>query len=195
MAPISGTISELSVTEGQYVSEGSAVLRLEDYSSLWVEADIYPAEAASIHRGEKVQVQVAGWEDKLQPMRIDFIVPAIQSGSQLMQVRGTVPNPGSRWQPGLQANLILPVTGTIDAMTLPVDAVIRDAKGAHVWIETKPGTFQPRMVSVGMQNADLVEIKEGIAKDEKVVVTGAYLLYSEYVLKKGADPMALHQHK
>ncbi|MDQ6480578.1 efflux RND transporter periplasmic adaptor subunit [Dyadobacter sp. LHD-138] len=194
-APISGTISELSVTEGQYVSEGSVVLRLEDYSTLWVEADIYPAEAASIHRGEKVQVQVAGWEDKPQPMRIDFIIPAIQSGSQLMQVRGTVPNPGNRWQPGLQANLILPITGTINTMTLPVDAVIRDAKGAHVWIETKPGIFQARMVSIGMQNADLVEIKEGIAKDEKVVVTGAYLLYSEYVLKKGSDPMALHLHE
>ncbi|GGC05857.1 efflux RND transporter periplasmic adaptor subunit [Dyadobacter sediminis] len=194
-APISGTVSELSVTEGQYVSEGSAILRLEDYSSLWVEADIYPAEAASIRTGQKVQVQVTGWEDKPQPMRIDFIVPAIQSGSQLMQVRGTVPNPGSRWQPGLQANLILPIAPSANAMTLPVDAVIRDAKGAHVWVETKPGTFLARMVSTGIQNADMVEIKEGIAKDEKVVVTGAYLLYSEYVLKKGSDPMALHQHE
>ncbi|WP_138485349.1 efflux RND transporter periplasmic adaptor subunit [Dyadobacter bucti] len=194
-APMNGTVSELSVTEGQYVSEGSAVLRLEDYSSLWVEADIYPAEAAGIRTGQKVQVQVAGWEDKPQQIRIDFITPAIQSGSQLMQVRGTIANPGNRWQPGLQANIILPTSDTINTMTLPVDAVIRDAKGTHVWIETKPGTFQARVVLIGMQNADLVEIKEGIAKNEKVVVTGAYLLYSEYVLKKGSDPMALHQHE
>ncbi|MGX5856045.1 efflux RND transporter periplasmic adaptor subunit [Dyadobacter jiangsuensis] len=193
-SPINGTVSELSINEGQYVAEGSPVMRLENYSSLWVEADVYPAEAASIRKGQKVQVQVSGLEGMSQPMAIDFITPAIQSGSQLMQLRGTISNPDNRWQPGLQANILLPTSSQKAAMTLPVDAVIRDAKGAHVWIQTKPGTFVARNVTIGMQNADQVEIIEGISKDEIVVVTGAYLLYSEYVLKKGADPMALHQH-
>jgi len=36
----------------------------------------------------------------------------------------------------------------------------------------------------------LVEIKKGLTKGDTVVVTGAYLLYSESILKKGKDPMA-----
>ncbi len=40
-----GLVTELSVTEGQYVAEGGAILQVEDYSRLWVEADIYPSEA------------------------------------------------------------------------------------------------------------------------------------------------------
>jgi len=35
-----------------------------------------------------------------------------------------------------------------------------------------------------------VEIKEGLKAGDQVVITGAYLLYSEYILKKGKNPMA-----
>lgn len=186
----SGMVSELSVSEGQYVSEGGAVMRLEGYHQLWVEADVYPAEAAAITVGQAVKVIVTGWENDPQIMTVQFINPSLQSGSQLMQVRGTIPNPDSRWQPGLQANILLPVKSKGDVLSLPVDAVIRDGKGTHVWIEKGLGKFEPRMVQTGMENFDAVEITKGLAAGDTVVVTGAYLLYSEYILKKGSDPMA-----
>jgi Cu(I)/Ag(I) efflux system membrane fusion protein len=193
-APVNGVVAELSVTEGQYITEGGAVMRLEGYSQLWVEADIYPAEASEIRVGQSVKVVVVGYENEPQTMTIQFINPALQSGSQLMQVRGTIPNPGDRWQAGMQANIFLPFKSKSDALTLPVDAVIRDGRGRHVWIETSKGKFEPRMVKTGMENFDQVEITNGLQEGDQVVITGAYLLYSEYVLKKGADPMAGHKH-
>lgn len=193
-APASGTVAELSISEGQYAAEGGAVMKLEGYGGLWVEADVYPSEAADIHVNQQVQVIVAGWENKPQTMTIQFINPALQTGSQLLQVRGTIPNPGNQWQPGQQVNLLVPVKAKTDALTLPVDAVIRNGKGRHVWIETARGKYEPRRVITGMENFESVEITEGLQEGDKVVVTGAYLLYSEYVLKKGADPMATHQH-
>lgn len=189
-----GLVAELSVTEGQYVSQGSPVMQLEGYGTLWVEADLYPAEAPLVRTGQTVMVLVAGYEAEPLRMTINFISPALQSGSQLMQVRGEIANPGNRWQPGLQANVLLPVQGNNNAINLPVDAVIRDGKGTHVWIQTGKGRFEPRRVKTGIENADRVEILEGIASGDTVVVTGAYLLYSEFILKKGADPMASHQH-
>ena len=189
-ATTGGIVSELSVSEGQYVSEGGAVMRVEDYSRLWVEADVYPAEASAVHTGQTVKVLVAGWENDPQTMIIRFINPALQSNSQLMQVRGTIPNSGSRWQPGLQANILLPAQQKGNVLSLPVDAVIRDGKGMHVWIETARGKFEPRMVETGIENFDAVEITKGLKEGDKVVVTGAYLLYSEFILKKGANPMA-----
>ncbi|NSL90903.1 efflux RND transporter periplasmic adaptor subunit [Chitinophaga sp. Mgbs1] len=193
-ATVSGMVSELSVTEGQYVAEGGAIMRLEGYNQLWVEADVYPAEAAAVQPGQSVKVLVAGYEHEPQQMTIQFINPVLQSGSQLMQIRGAIANPDNRWQPGLQANILLPVKSRGDVLTLPVDAVIRDARGTHVWIEKKKGEFEPRRVQTGMENFDAVEITEGLAAGEKVVVTGAYLLYSEFMLKKGADPMASMKH-
>jgi Cu(I)/Ag(I) efflux system membrane fusion protein len=186
----SGVVAELSVAEGQYVTEGGAVMRLEGYNQLWVEADLYPAEAAAIHPGQAVRVVVAGWENEPQMMTVQFINPSFQSGSQLMQVRGTLPNAGNRWQPGLQANIFVPLKSKGNVMSLPVDAVIRDGKGTHVWIEKGKGKFEPRMVKTGMENFDAVEITSGLEEGDTVVITGAYLLYSEYILKKGSDPMA-----
>lgn len=193
-APVSGVVAELSASEGQYVAEGGAIMRLESYGQLWVEADVYPAEAAAIRAGKQVKVIVAGWENEPQNMTIQFINPALQPNSQLMQVRGTVPNPENKWRPGMQANILLPAGSKGNVLSLPVNAVIRDGKGTHVWIETAKGKFEPRMVKTGMENFDAVEIAGGLQAGDQVVVTGAYLLYSEYILKKGADPMAAHHH-
>lgn len=193
-APSSGTVAELSISEGNYTAEGSTIMKLEGFDSLWVEADVYPAEANAIQVNQKVQIVVAGWENKPQTMTIQFINPALQSGSQLLQVRGTISNPDNQWQPGQQVTILVPVKAKSDALTLPVDAVLRDGKGMHVWLETAQGKFEPRKVTTGMENFESVEITQGLDAGDKVVVTGAYLLYSEYILKKGADPMASHQH-
>lgn len=188
-APEGGVVAELSVTQGQYVTEGNPILRLEGYGQLWVEADVYPNEAKNIKMGQKVKVVIAGWEDQPQEMTISFITPALQSGTQLTQIRGSIPNPQHQWQPGLQANVFLPSENKSNVLTLPVDAVVRDGKGMHVWIKNGKDRFQPRLVKTGQENNNEVEISEGLKNGDQVVVTGAYLLYSEYILKKGKNPV------
>lgn len=188
-APQSGIVAELSVTQGQYVPEGGTILRLEGYAQLWVEADVYPTEAKKIKEGQKVKVVVAGWEDQPQEMIISFITPALQSGTQLTQIRGTIPNVSNQWQPGLQANVFLPAAHQTNELSLPVDAVIRDGKGMHVWVKSGKDNFEAKLVKIGRENEDQVEIAEGLKKGDQVVVTGAYLLYSEYILKKGKNPV------
>ncbi|MCU7551844.1 efflux RND transporter periplasmic adaptor subunit [Chitinophagaceae bacterium LB-8] len=193
-APESGVVAELSIAEGQYVPEGGTIMKLEAYNQLWVEADVYPSEADKVKTGQQVKVIVAGYEDRPQAMTISFITPSLQAGSQVMQIRGTIPNPNNQWQPGLQAIVLLSSTNKGKALTLPMDAVIRDGNGAHVWVEKDKNKFQSKMVTTGMENFDQVEITSGLEEGEKVVVTGAYLLTSEFVLKKGKNPMAGHNH-
>lgn len=189
-APISGVVAELTVLEGQYIGEGGTIMRLESYSNLWVEADVYPSEGGNVKVGQQVQVIIPGWEDQPQNMTIQFITPALQTGSQVMQVRGTIPNPNLQWQPGLQAFVRLPSKSGGKSLTLPVDAVIREERGMHVWVETEKGKYVPQKVTTGMETADQVEITSGLEAGDKVVVTGAYLLYSEFILKKGKNPIA-----
>lgn len=190
-----GIVAELSITEGQYVSEGSPILKLEGYSRLWVEADIYATELEGVKEGQKVKVIIPGWEDRPQFMTISFITPSLQAGSQVYQIRGEIPNLDDQWKPGLQANIFLPKTTSTGSISLPVDAVIREGKGAHVWVEKTKGEFEPRMVRLGLENFDQVEIEEGLDEGDTVVTSGAYLLYSEYILKKGKNPMDGHNHQ
>lgn len=190
----SGIVAEISITEGQYVEEGSPVMRLENYNSLWVEADLYPGEAENVRVGQEVKVVIPGWENEPQVMKVQFVNPALLGGSQLVQIRGSIPNPNGKWQVGQQANLFLPLKSEGGVLNLPVDAVIRTGVGTHVWVETEKNTFESRRVKTGLENFDQVEILEGLSHGERVVVTGAYLLNSEYILKKGSDPIAGHNH-
>lgn len=193
-SPVNAVVSELFITEGQYVAEGSSIMRLEGYQNIWVEADLYPAEAGAVKKGDMVNVIIPGYENESYKMRIEFIAPALQAASQLLTVRGSIPNNHNELKAGMQAIVELPVANSAKAITLPVDAVIRDGKGAHVWLETGIGKFEPKMVETGAENFNRVEITKGVEEGDVVVVSGAYLLYSEFVLKKGKNPMAGHSH-
>jgi len=185
-----GVIAELSITQGQYVAEGSPIMRLEGYDQLWVEADLYPNETKTIKQGQKLKVIVNGWEDKPQWMTVDFINPALQAGTQLTQIRGSITNPNGQWRPGLQVQVLLTEEQQNNKeLILPIDAIIRDGKGQHVWVKTGKDSFEPKAVTIGTADENKVTIKSGLSAGEEVVITGAYLLYSEYVLKRGKHPL------
>jgi Cu(I)/Ag(I) efflux system membrane fusion protein len=51
------------------------------------------------------------------------------------------------------------------------------------------------MVKTGTENRpDGRNYAGGLPKGDRSVTAGAYLLHSEYTLRKGADPMAAHDH-
>jgi len=185
----SGIVTELSVSEGQYLSEGSPVLKLENFTQLWLEMDVYPNELGSIQLGTKVQASINGISEKEQTLTIDFISPQMDPSSQILKVRAPINNPGNL-QAGMQASVFLPLAEISDALSLPLDAVVRDEKGAHVWIKTAKNTYSPRMVKTGEEDAEKIIILSGLENVKEVVVSGAYLLSSEFILKKGTDPMA-----
>ncbi|GHA79435.1 efflux RND transporter periplasmic adaptor subunit [Pontibacter akesuensis] len=193
VAPSSGVVTEVAAAEGQYIAEGAVLYRLGKLGKIWVEAELYAQELANVQAGDEVLVSVQGFPEGAVPAKVTFISPEYRQGSQVAILRAELPNRESQYLPGMQANVTLPgKNGT--SLVIPTDAVIRDENGSHVWVQTDDHTFQARMVNLGEASADNVAILSGIGKGDKVVTSGAYLLYSEYVLKKGADPMAGHQH-
>lgn len=193
-SPISGVVAELSVIEGQYVSEGGSIMRLENYSELWVEADLYAAEGSLVKPGDVVKVTVAGWDTRPREMEIQFVNPTLSSESQILQVRGSLANSKNQLRPGMQATVLVSESQQPHGLNIPINAIIRDENGSYAWVEVGKGKFVPKMVMMGNEDGESVEITQGIAPGERVVVAGAYLLYSEYVLKKGKNPMASHSH-
>lgn len=186
-SPISGIIKEVYANEGNYVSEGSLLYKIENNAQLWVEAELYAKEAEYIKRGDKVSVQTAGIKTSAEATVI-FLSPELRAGTQIMIVRATLPNPTLKLKPGQSAQVLLKHSQK-HSITIPTDAVIRDGRGTHVFVQTDKNTFAPRVVQTGIENFVSIEITAGLSAGEKVVATGAYLLYSELVLKKDMDPM------
>lgn len=189
LAPVSGIVSEIAVAEGEYLPEGGRLYKIDRLDKVWVEAELYPGEASLVKQGDNVKVAVAGFENQPVTGEVTFMSPEFNNNSQILSLRVEIPNPDHQFLPGMQANVILE-NSQKKVIAIPPDAVIRSGDGTHVWVKAGEGTFIPKMVETGLQNFDRVEISRGLQENDTVVVTGAYLLYSEYELKKGSNLMA-----
>jgi Cu(I)/Ag(I) efflux system membrane fusion protein len=183
-----GTITGIPVREGDIVNEGTPVYEVADLNSLWVEAQTFPEESAIVAEGKKVEIIPEAFPEEATEGTISFAAPELQSGSKVNLVRAEVNNPGGKFKPGMQANVILH-SEEKKAIVLPVDAVIRDSKHALVWIQNKEDGFEMRMVETGIETKFRIEITSGLTVGERVVVSGAYLVNSEYIFKRGMMPM------
>ena len=187
----SGYITSLNIKEGDYTMEGGTIVNLADLSSLWAEAQVYNSQLSEIDRTSVATVKLPDFEGKEIKGRIDFVNPEVTPDARINLIRVAIPNPDNLLRPGMSAYVLLksPHRKTI---TLPIDAVLRDGKGATVWIQTADKSFKSIMVQTGLETNGRIEIRNGLEIGDIVVISGAYLLNSEYVFKKGANPMSGH---
>ncbi len=186
-----GFITALDIREGDYVMEGGTIVKLADLSSLWAEAQVYSSQLSQIDRTGIASVQLPDFDGKEINGKIEFVNPEINPDTRINLIRVAIPNLNGRLKPGMPAYVLLK-SKQHNSLTLPIDAVIRDGKGATVWIKTNSNSFKNVMVQTGLESDDHIEIIVGLKTGDVVVIKGAYLLNSEYIFKKGANPMAGH---
>jgi Cu(I)/Ag(I) efflux system membrane fusion protein len=69
-----------------------------------------------------------------------------------------------------------------NVITVPREAIVDTGTQQHVFVAVAD-RFEPRPVSVGVQLADRVEIREGLKEGERIVAAGVFLLDSESRLR------------
>ncbi|XOV27514.1 efflux RND transporter periplasmic adaptor subunit [Phnomibacter sp. MR] len=188
-----GFITQLDIREGDYVMEGGTIVKLANLSTLWAEAQVFTSQLSAVDNNSMTIVQIPEFDNLEIQGRIEFVNPEINPDTRINLIRVSIPNPGNQLKPGMPAYVIVK-SPQRTSLSLPIDAVIRDGKGATVWIQSGKNTFKSVMVQPGLESGDRIEIKSGLKEGDVVVLSGAYLLHSEYVFKKGADPMAGHNH-
>lgn len=194
-SPRAGVVQELSVREGDYVREGSPVLELADLSSVWVEAQLYATDQP-LRLGQPVQVSFPAYPGRLVRGRVSFVSPELAGESKVTLVRVQIPNPQQQYPPGLQA--VVQIESSVNTISsplpgdlrVPVDAVVQESAGNSLWVRRADGSFESRMVRLGPQSDGQVAVLSNLKAGEQVVINGAYLLNSEYILQKGTSPMA-----
>ena len=183
-SPVSGTIRSINITEGQYVTPGLTLFELADYNKLWVEAEVYQDDLEFLEVGmpSTVTIPVAGNI----PVRrkISSINPSFEQGKNVTLIRTLLDNPDKNLYPGMLA-LLSVQSQTNRGVVIPASAVITDKNSSRVWIQNKDGSFSGRGVTTGIQSNDSILIVSGLDNTDFVVTSGAYLLNSEFILKKG----------
>ncbi len=189
LSPVNGTIIEVPVREGETVAQGTTLIKVASLATLWAEAQVFPYDRSRVRHGAEVRITLPAQPGRTITAPIAFADPELDPGSVVQWVRTVIDNADGSLQPGMQAYLHVPMA-KVNALAVPSDAVLRDGKGSSVWLATGPGRFKVVMVTTGAEAGGFVEITSGLEPGDQVVVSGAYLLNSEFEFRQGEDPMA-----
>lgn len=184
----SGYITELDVQEGDYVNEGGLIVQLAGLSTLWAEAQAYTSQFSMLDTKGSILIKAAGINKEIRGTPV-FINPEISPDKRLNLIRVTIPNEGGLLKPGMPVSMVLK-SAKHQGIFLPVDAVLQNTGGASVWVQTSETGFKNKMVTTGLEGNGKIEILSGLGQGEVVVISGAYLINSEYIFRHGASPMA-----
>jgi len=181
---VNGTVSDIAVHEGDYVTEGMAILKTQGLNSLWVEAQLYASESGNYKENDPVNVSFPDLNGQVIKGKVEFINPELSDESKVVLIRIAVPNTQGLIRPGMLAYISID-NGKQNAVAVPRSSILAGGKGNKVWIKNSDGSFSGRKVSTGAGNEGYVQVLSGISPGEIVVTTGAYLLESESIFKNG----------
>lgn len=174
----SGFIKELMIAEGEYVKEGSPVFTIESLDTIWIEGDLYNNETVTLN--QTIKVQIENFEP--QPAKVEFVSPQYNENSQLYTFRASLTNKNLQYYPGMRATVSLDNSMTNKKILIPNTALIREENQHYIWIKNGD-KFNRKLVRVISENENGIELRENL-ENEEIVINGAYLLNSEYILKK-----------
>jgi membrane fusion protein, copper/silver efflux system len=183
-SPVSGTLVELNASEGQYVETGTSLFRIADLSDLWIEAQMYSSELNWLYEHPAVTAEFVAYPGETFTLRPVFDNPAVESNQKVSLVRFRFSNSRHSLKPGMMAYVSIK-RNQKKTLVIPKSSILV-GNMTTAWVKTTAGVYESRMIVPGIQNKREVEVISGLKEGELVVTSGAFLLNSALVLKKGA---------
>jgi Cu(I)/Ag(I) efflux system membrane fusion protein len=183
-SPVSGIVLEKMAVEGMRFMPGERLLRTADLSSVWLVAEVFEQDLASVREGQPARITVNAYPGIEFKGTVEFIYPTVSRDTRTARVRVVVPNPAGRLRADMYASVELsagPDAGPV--LVVPDSAVINSGTRQVVLVERGEGRFEPREVKIGAAGDGFYEIREGLAAEDRVVVSANFLLDAESNLR------------
>jgi multidrug efflux pump subunit AcrA (membrane-fusion protein) len=178
VAPNGGFVVKRLVAPGVLVQPGMAILKTAQIDRVRLQANVGERDLASIKVGSSVHVRRSGERrDEGLPARVASVAPFADAGSRTAVVEAIVPNGDRRFLPGQYVTMEFTTGARSDVLTVPSDAVGRLGGRTTVWV-VADGVADRREVTVGLDDAERVEIVFGLRPGDRVVARGRDTLYA-----------------
>jgi membrane fusion protein, copper/silver efflux system len=189
-APRDGYIIEHNVVEGMQAKAGDVLFRIADLSVIWVLADVAERDLGLMAPGQKVTITPRGYPDRSFAGTVGLIYPVLNKETRTARVRIVLANPDTIMRPNMYADVVIESGGDRPVIAVPESAVINSGKRQVAIVDRGEGRFEPREVKIGMRGDGYVEVREGIAEGDKVVVAANFLIDAESNLKAALQGLA-----
>lgn len=172
-SPISGTIAEVFVTHGAWVTAGQPVARVVDARVLWLEIAL---PEAYVDRLETVSGAWLRFGDAPLELGRDALVSVgaeVDPATRTLPILFRLPNPDGALFAGMATQAHLVNDAPRPAVTVPASALVRADGADVVFVQTGPDTFTRVPVRPGLRDGEVVAV-EGLAAGAPVVSRGAW---------------------
>ncbi len=167
-APIDGAVRERRASVGEYLAAGAPVFGLVRVHPLRLRVAVPERDAPSVRVGQAVRVLLEG-DPVVHAGRVVRLSPSIQEQNRTLNVEAEVANQDGKLRPGSFARAEIVVEADRTAVMVPASTVVTFAGLEKVFV-VKDGKAVEKRIRTGRRSGDRVEILEGVAAGESVVV-------------------------
>lgn len=172
-APFSGFISRRLVDPGAFVSQGQLLATMYQTDPLEISFMVPEKYTAKVEHGQEVRVEVSAYPEERFMGKVTFLSPLVDESTRNFEVKASIDNPENMLRPGSFASAVL-ILGYRDAsMVIPERTLVATRDGYLVFVlDKEKERVESRQVRTGARRPGIVEILEGLAPGELVVVAG-----------------------
>jgi membrane fusion protein (multidrug efflux system) len=172
-APISGVITEKTVERGDVVQGQTRLFTVADVSTLLVRVQVSELEVTGIREGQSAGVVVDALDAGRIAGRVRRVFPTADTVTRMVPVEVALTGPTvRRLKPGFLARVSFELGARANVLLVPSGAVV-GPNGARAVFAVRGDRAERRPVRIGESSGERVEILEGLAAGDTVVVAGA----------------------
>ena len=183
-SPVDGVVLEKPAIQGMRFMPGEVLYQIADLSTVWLLADVFEQDLGMVHVGQPATVRMDAYPDREFTGTVTFIYPTVTAETRTAKVRVELANPEGLLKPSMYARVEFASFHSKDkALTVPDAAVLDTGTRQLVLVQRGEGRFETRPVKLGMRADGYIEVLEGLAAGEEVVVSANFLIDAESNLK------------
>ena len=169
-APFSGRMGFRRVSMGGLVSPGTVIGTLDDTSVVKLDFSVPQAYMFALQPGLPITAQIAGVANHSFTGKVTTLDSRVDPVTRSIIVRAELPNPEGLLKPGMFMTAKISAQAT-QALMVPEGAIVPEQGKSFVFVVTK-GVVSKREVTLGRRKPGQVQVTEGLAGGERVVVEG-----------------------
>jgi multidrug efflux pump subunit AcrA (membrane-fusion protein) len=177
ISTIGGTVLAAPLSPGDTVSTGTVIYVVGNLESLIVETFVPERFSTAIQMGLAAQISFEAMPGELFDAAVSEISPVLDPASRTLRIRLQFQGPSDpRIRAGMFATVSLVTNSHTNIPVIPRGAVINTYGSWIVFVVNQNSIAERRVISLGLESEDLVEVTGGLEPGEQVVSAGQNFL-------------------
>ncbi|MBK6344891.1 MAG: efflux RND transporter periplasmic adaptor subunit [Bacteroidales bacterium] len=173
-SPINGTVEEVNLKVGQMASPGQPAVRVVNFSTVKIIAEISESYASKVKTGNKVIVSFPDFNTEIEG-KIHFTSKYINPINRTFLSEIRLGSGKVEYRANMMTVVKINDYSNPSTIVLPVSLVKESSSGKYVYTARQENgklIARRQIVTIGNTYNGMAEIKQGIAEGDKVITTG-----------------------